>query len=346
MLPGVQPSAASGCNLVMAATVEHAMPDTHPFADMLPAAVQLLRDEANLTTARHVLDDARQDCFNRVEEIESHKPAFGFLASKKQRDDYASSLASVQAQLQTIDAMIARVSQARERLQPSLRAAMADYLNSADPMYRQGLKASRFHERWRRAHSVVVDRLKGFLRDARELRSALSKDVGAARERYSRDAIWHLSNVRNAAVELDREMAALNEVAAEHHKYVASTPFSEIRLPIVERWMATDRIDSVTLKTPVNGMLELDRLLTEFTDLRQPSLATVHGIFEAAAGEHNQLAEARLRQCWSTLLAYAEAHLVSDAELEPTLRDIEARQAEAERARMFATAVRPFDHER
>jgi hypothetical protein len=330
----------------MVETAVQTMPDTHPFADMSPAIVAMLRDEANLSTARHVLDDARHDCLNRLESIQGQRPTFGFLASKKQRDDYTSSLAAVQAQLQMLDGMISRVAQARERVQPSLRAAMVDYLNNVDPMYRQGLKASRFHERWRRAHAVVSDRLRAFLRDSREMRNAISQDAKTARTRHSSDAVWHLSNARNAAVELDREVAALNDISAEHHKYVSSTPFAEIRLPIVERWMAVERIDAITLLAPAAALFEAERLLSEFLELRQPSLATVLGIFEASAAEHNQLAESRLRQCWSSLLAYAEAHLVSDADLEPTLLDIERRQAEAERQRMFAPVARPFDSER
>lgn len=324
----------------------HPTQESTPFPEMSAGVLVLLRDEANLSTARHVLDDARHDCLNRLETIQAQRPPFGFLASKKQRDDYNASFTSVQSQLEMIDSMIARVTAARERLHPWLRAGMIEYLNKADPMYHQGLRASRFHEHWGRAHAVVADRVRGFIRDVREVQAALTSDVDAARPRYSKDSIWRLNNARAAAAELDREIGALNDVSAGHANFVAKTPFAQIRLPVIESWDCIQKVDTITLKTPADGIAEVNRLLTDFVELRQPSLATVHGIFEAASGEHAQLAESRLRQCWSALLAHAETHLVSDADLEPTLADIERRQAEAERARVLGQAYRPFDSER
>ncbi|PTY08225.1 hypothetical protein DB347_01180 [Opitutaceae bacterium EW11] len=330
----------------MSVAVVEPMSDTSPFAEMTPAVVAMLRDEANLSTARHVLDDARQDCMNRLESVRSQRPAFGFLASKKDRENYAESLAAVEGQLRTIDDMISRVSSARERLQPGLRAALVDHLNRVDPMYRQGLRASRFHEHWRRAHAIVADRLKAFIRDTRQVRIAVAADASAARARHSSDALYRLTQARAAAAELDREIDNLNQVCNEHRALVCGTPFAEIRLPAIELWKCIQRIDTITLRSPADALAETDRVVSEFTDLRQHSLETIMGMFTTASSEHAQVAEARLRQCWSSLLAHAEAHLVSDAELEPTLADIEQRQAEAERARIVASVPRPFEHER
>lgn len=329
----------------MSAVATH-MADAGPFSEMAPAIVAMLRDEANLSTARHVLDDARHDCMARLEKLRDERPPFGILATKKQRDEYTAAVDAVERQLRGLDAMISRVNASRDRLQPGLRAAMVDYLNHADPMYHQGLKASRFHEHWRRAHAIVADRLKAFIRDTREARNAIASDVTLGRPRHSADAVWRLSNARAAAVELDREIDTLNEVTAGHQSFVAATPFSHVKLPLLEKWNCMQRIDTLTLRLGADALREADQLIAEFTELRQPSLASVMDIFESAAAEHAQLAEGRLRQCWSTLLAYAEAHLVTDAELEPTLLDIERRQAEQERARVSAQILRPFDGER
>lgn len=330
----------------MVAAEAQTMSDAGPFAGMSPAVVALLRDEANLSTARHVLEDARHDCLNRREALAAQRPAFGFLAGKKQRDDYTAAMSAVETQLQVIDTMVARVTNARERLHPGLRAAMIEHLNRVDPMYHQGLRASRFHEHWRRAHAVVADRVKGFIRDTREVQTAIGADVSAGRARFSGDTIWRLNNLRTAAAELDREIAGLNEVSAGHASFVASTPFAQIRLPVLENWGCIQKVDTLTLKTPVDGVTEVTRMMADLQEFRQPSLTTVLTIFEAMSGEHAQLAESRLRQCWSVLLAHAEAHLVSDADLEPTLADIERRQAEAERARVLGQVYRPFDSER
>lgn len=322
------------------------MSEVSPFGDMSPPIVAMLRDEANLSTARHVLDDAQQDAKTRLDELKAHRPAFGFIGLKKQRDDYSSSLAALEAQLVLIESMRIRVDAARERVQPGLRAALADYLNHADPMYRQGFRASRYHEHWRRGHSLVSDRLRGFIRDLRETRKAIAADVERERARYSNDSIWHLDNVRKAAAALDREIDGLNRVSFEHAAAVAGTPFSELRLPALETLSCIQIIDTVTLRSPNDGLAETDGLLAEFAEVRQPGLETLLETFEMSAGEHAVLAEARLRQYWSSMLLQAEAHLVSDAELEPTLADIELRQAAQERRRIGDQATRPFDSER
>lgn len=330
----------------MSAVAALLMPETSPLADMPPAIVSLLRDEANLSTARHVLDDARNDCLNRLETLRAERPPFGFLGSKKQRDDYAAAVNGVEAQLQLIDAMINRVTIARDRVQPGLRAALVDYLNQADPMYRQGLRAGRFHEHWRRAHAVVADRVKAFIRDSKGAQTAITADANGRRTSYSSEATWNLTNARNAAIELDRELKALNDVSAEHRSFVAGTPFVDLHLPVVEKWDCIQKVDTLMTRGPTEALPEVNRLVTEFVDLRQPSLGTLQSIFESVAAEHAQLAEARLRQCWSSLLNYAETHLVSDADLEPTLAEIEQRQIAVERARFIAHGPRPFDSER
>src|SRR5882724_11574747 len=99
-----------------------------PFTDFPPAILELLRDEANLSTARHVLESARQDCLTRQVAVQANRPPLGFLASKKQREVYQTALSAVVGELELIDKMLSRVSIARERIQPPLRAALAGYL--------------------------------------------------------------------------------------------------------------------------------------------------------------------------------------------------------------------------
>lgn len=322
------------------------MSEPASLADMPPVIVSMLRDEANLLTARHVLDDARNDSLNRLETLRAERPAFGFLGSKKHREDYTAAMNAVEAQLRAIDAMIARVTAARDRLQPGLRAGLVDFVGRVDPMYRQGLRASRFNEHWRRAHAVLADRVKAFIRDTKGAQTAVTSDVNARRSAHSVDTSWNLTNARNAAIELDRELKSLNDVSFDHQSSVAGTPFVQLRLPVIEAWNCIQKIDTLMVKPPAEALIEVNRLLGEFTELRQPSLTTLLNLFEAVAAEHAQLAETRLRQCWSSLLGYAEAHLVSDADLEPTLADIERRQAEAERTRFNTFNPRPFDSER
>jgi hypothetical protein len=301
----------------------------------------MLRDEANLSTARHVLEDARHDCVAREEQLREQRPKFSFLASKKQRDEFAAATGVLQDQMSLIERMLTRVAAARERIQGPLRANLLDHMERSDPLYRQGLRAARFHEHWRRGLSLVADRLQGFLRELRASRNALQADVDQGRPTQSEEAIWCVTSLHGTAVELDREIDAFNRWSDEHANLVKGTAFGTVRLPVLEQWSCVARADTLARLAPAGALAQIDQLLSEFLEYRQPSLDTLAGMFQAAADEHGQIAENRLRQQWSELLAYAECHVVTDAELEPTLADIERRLALAERARLSAQL--PFD---
>jgi len=311
------------------------MPDTTPFADLPPVIVAMLRDEATLSVAINVLEDSRRDNLTRTEEINTRKPSFGgLLSSKKDREDYHAALKNVQLQLASIDALLSRATTARERLQPILRVALVQHLGTSDPAHRQGLRASRFHEHWHRCHAVVGDRVKGFLRDLREAHAAFAEDARTAKARPSSNTTWKLTTVRTAAAELERALADLNATAAEHAAAVAGTPFAASKLPVVEPWHCISRIDTIGVRPMPEAAAEAARMLAEFNDIKKPALETLEGMYQAAAVEHAHLAETSLRARWSELLVYAETHLVTDAELEPALADIERRLLDSETARL------------
>jgi hypothetical protein len=311
------------------------MAETKPFADLPAGIVAMLRDEATLSVAINVLDDSRRDNLTRTEEIQARKPALGgLLSSKKDREEYQAALKTVQSQLGAIDALAARAALARERLHPALRAALVQHLGQSDPAYQQGLRAARFHEHWHSQQAVVADRLKGFLRDLRESHAAYAEDARTARARPSSNTTWKLTTVRSAAAELERSLDELNATAAEHAAAVAGTPFAACHLPILEPWGCIARIDMMGVRPIPEATAEAARLLAEFNDIRKPALDTLEGMYKAATVEHAHLADTTLRARWSELLAYAEQYLVSDAELEPALADIERRLLEAERIRL------------
>ena len=312
------------------------MPDLSPLADLPPVIVALLRDEATLSVALNVLDESRRDNLTRTEEINTRKPSFGgLLSSKKDRDDYHNALRAAQAQLASIDALINRATHARERVQPALRVALVQHLGQSDPAHRQGLRASRFHESWHRCHAILADRLQGFLRDLREAHAAFAEDARTARARPSSNSTWKLTTVRSAAAEVDRAVSDLNTTGTDHATAVAGTPFAASNLPILTPWNCIARIDAIGVRPMPEAAAESARMLAEFKDIKAV-LEALEGRFKAATEEHAQLAETSLRARWSELLAYAEIHLVTDAELEPALADIERRLLEAERIRLEA----------
>lgn len=324
----------------MSQPTTNSTPAQPSFTELPEVIRDMLRDEANLSTARHVLEDARNDAVGRADKLRSERPKISFLVSKKQREEFAAASEAIQRQIDLIDAMLGRVAKARDRLQSPLRATLLNHMQEADPLYRQGLRAGRFHEHWRRGHSIVADRLRGFMRDLKAVRTALANDAGRGQSSLTEESNWAITTLHGASIELDREIDSLNRWGAEHAQCVQGTPFSRVHLPTLEKWSCTARTVSLSKSTPAAALVAVEAILTEFSEYRQPSLDTLIGMFQAAADEHGQIAETRLRQRWSQLLNYAECHLVADAELEPTLTAIEHRLSSAEHARL--TAQLPF----
>jgi hypothetical protein len=301
----------------------------------------MLRDEANLSTARQVLEDARNDVRAREDQLRANRPKIGLLASKKQREDFAASTAAIENQIKIIDGMIARVATARDRLQGPLRAMLLQHMEQIDPLYRQGLRASRFHEHWKRGHSVVADRVLGFLRDLKATRTVLSNDISKGLSVPSEESNWCITTLHGSSAALDLEIERLNRWCTEHAASVQGTQFARVRLPVLEQWSCVARTETLARNKLADALVTVEAVLTEFVEYRQPSLDTLTGMFQAAADEHGQIAEARLRLRWSQLLNYAECNLVTDAELEPTLTAIEQSISSKERARLSAQL--PFD---
>ena len=270
-----------------------------------------------------------------------------FLVSKKQRDDFAAASTAIKNQLHLIDGMLVRVAKAREQLQGPLRALLLQHMQQADPLYRQGIRATRFHEHWRRGHAEVADRLRGFLRDLKVVRNALSRDVGKKAGTLSQETLRCIATVHGASAALDLEIEKLNRWSAEHAASVQGTHFARVRLPVLDQWSCVARTEALPRTPPIDALATVEAMLSEFVEYRQPSLDTVIGMFQAAADEHGQIAESRLRHRWSQLLNYAECHLVTDTELEPTLTGIEQRISSKERARLSAQLpFNPFSSER
>jgi len=311
------------------------------FADLPDAIKEMLCDEANLSTARHVLEDARHDAQAREDELRASRPKISFLVGKKQREELAAASATIENQIKVIDGMLARAATARERLQGPLRAMLLQHMQQADPLYRQGLRASRFHEHWRRSHAEVADRLLGFLRDLKATRRSLANDISQNAAGHSEETSWCITTLHGSSNALDIEIEKLNRWGAEHAASVQGTHFARVRIPVLEKWGCVARTEILPSLAPGNALAAVDAILTEFTEFRQPSLDTLIGMFQAGADEHGQIAETRLRHRWSQLLNYAECHLVTDAELEPTITAIEHRISSKERARLSAQL--PFD---
>jgi hypothetical protein len=331
----------------MSQPTSNSTPAQPAFTDLPEVIRDMLRDEANLSTARHVLEDASNDALARADKLRSERPKLSFLVSKKQREEFDAANDAIQRQISLLDNMLNRVAKARDRLQSPLRATLLVHMQQADPLYRQGLRAGRFHEHWLRGHSIVADRLRGFMRDLKTVRTALTNDVGRGLLTLSEESNWAITTLHGASIELDREIDKLNHWGVEHTNCVQGTPFSRVRLPALENWDCTSRTISLSKSTPTAALAAVEALLTEFSEYRQPSLDTLSGMFQAAADEHGQIAETRLRQRWSQLLNYAECHLVADAELEPTLTAIEQRLNSAEHARLTAQLpFTPFTSER
>ncbi len=313
----------------------------HPpslFASLPADVAGMVRDEALLLRTRNTLE----------RELESHRQALRqsasprawlsavFLSSRRrlrraQRQDLRLAIASAQPLLE-------RAVSSRQRLSPSVRAALADHLGHLNPTYRQGLRAARYHEHWLRHHRLLCESRVGLVRELRHFLDTLSHDASRDLTALSPLSRWQLRQTQAVASTLERELADLNHIARLHEALVADTPFASARLPALLPWTNLAQLFLPPSTPPAKWIPALAELFQDFSEHKPAILTSQETLFREACAFHSALAENLLVDTWESLLAYAEVTLPPGPPIPELLTAIEQRQFEAERRRFHAPA--------
>ncbi|WP_404425235.1 hypothetical protein [Nibricoccus sp. IMCC34717] len=312
------------------------------FGTLPPDVAAMVRDDAYLSMARQALSTEVADLRDQVADARRITPLLPYLLDRRVREKRRVRVEHLSRRLHETSQLAQRVRTLRERLAAPLRAAIAHHLGNCDAGYRQGLRGSRYHEHWRRRHTVVEDRLRGFLRDLKDWLAAVEDDLEHKRPRMSGQTQWKLTSANAAAHELEQAIEDLNHVSDLHASALNDTPFEEVRLPRIEPWACITPLAEAASKQLLEARAYIEHLIQDFSTNKEQVLATIDVLFRDAASLHSSIAENRLVHSWTELQLYAETYLVSEEAVEPMVAEIEQRQNEAERARiMRQLAQRP-----
>src|ERR1700734_1955302 len=102
--------------------------------------ISLLRDEAYLDLCRNALKDALERLVAEKQQVSETRPPFGILASKKQREEFESSMQTV---LDTEGAI-------ENWLKAAIRERLRDYLRQVSENYRRSGKIAEAIKSWDR----------------------------------------------------------------------------------------------------------------------------------------------------------------------------------------------------
>ncbi|MDX2186571.1 MAG: hypothetical protein SFV32_06540 [Opitutaceae bacterium] len=319
----------------------------HPpslFGTLPPDVAAMVRDDAYLSMARQALATEIGELRDQVHETRKIGPLLEFLTNPRVRRQRQQRLDALLRRLHEETLLANRVRTLRDRLAPPLRAAIAHHLGNRDASYRQGLRGARYHEHWRRRHTLVEDRLRGFLRELREWHTAIDDDIEQRRPRMSGQSQWRLTNANAAAHDLEQAITDLNYVVDLHGSTLADTPFAEVRLPRLEPWSCITPLAEAASKQLLEARAYVEHLIHDFSTNKEQMLGTIDTLFRDAASLHSSIAEIRLAHSWAELQLYAETYLVSEEAVEPMVTEIEQRQNEAERARIMRQLAQRPDH--
>src|ERR1700677_5304420 len=99
--------------------------------------ISLLRDEAYLDLCRNALKDALERLVAEKQQVSETRPPFGILASKKQRDEFESSMQTVLDTESAIEARLGKLEAIENWLKAAIRERLRDYLRQVSENYRR-----------------------------------------------------------------------------------------------------------------------------------------------------------------------------------------------------------------
>lgn len=305
----------------------------------------VIRDEAQLRRCRETVERELIESRQRLRRFRRSHSWWRYLAQASyRRERHRTRVTEEQTQHQLLT-LLRQLKALQRRLSPTLtlRATLAQQLGEHEPLYRRGLRAARYHEHWRRQHTLVRDRLGVLSKLVQRVIAMLREDASLLRRRFSRETQHALEVAGAAALEVEHHVGALNEVSRHHRQMVQDTPFEDVSLPRLQGWNCASWFDRLANEAPASAVETLEKFVAPCTQDWPSSLSTIDVLFRDATSLHSSLAEKYLDDALDAMVTQAERFWIEDRDVRTVMEDIENRLTEAERARWVHEVARNPD---
>jgi hypothetical protein len=309
--------------------------------------ISLLRDEAYLDLCRNALKDALERLTAEKQQVTETRPPFGILASKKQREEFESSMQTVLDTESAIELRLGKLEAIENWLKSAIRDRLSDYLQQASENYRRSMKIAEAIKAWDRLIEHYGEQLLALARNVKNV-SVLFSGAGGARSAFG-DRAQAFAELRMGADSLDRTAVQLESLSRTMAMYAANSAYKDVQLAPLPIKGVVGWVDSLALQHDKDALPAAHEMEADARNVVAKKLTDFHASAEAALESLAAIDGQELENYWEVLRAHALAHYVQERDVDEVLNELNERYVVANierRQRAIENQVDPYGHER
>jgi len=310
--------------------------------------ISLLRDEAYLDLCRNALKDALDRLVAEKEQVSETRPPFGILASKKQRDEFESSMQTVMDTESAIEARLSKLEAIENWLKSAIRERLRDYLKQVSENYRRSGKIAEAIRAWDRLIEHYGEQLLALARNIKNVSVSFAGAAGGVRSAFG-DRAQAFAELRMGADSLDRTAVQLDSLTRTMAMYAANSAYSEVKLAEIPIKGVVGWVDNLALQHDRDALPAAQDLEADARMVVAKKLTDFHTSADEALKAIVAIDGQELENYWEVLRSHALAHYVQERDVDEVLNELNERYVVANierRQRAIESQVDPYGHER
>lgn len=314
-----------------------------------PELTAQLQDEAYAILCRQSLADALAQLESEKEQIRATRPPFGFLASKKAREDFAAALRQAEENEQGLRSRLEQVEQLDHWLKASLEKQLHKHLANTNAEYRCCNEACSAIALWESGVQYLREKSIAFARDARAVATAIDaqQTAPAIAGRSTFEArLRAIATLRKTVESTESDLADIMEARERFNRLSANQGPDAAQLPKPPVFRTTGWVDRLALLTDVQVYDEVRRAEAE---ARAFCSNGILALFAQANEVRAACLDARvtvLHKLWNQLRSYAQAHFVFERDVDEVIAELTEHSVGSDLRRRHTFGGDPFLSER
>src|SRR6202451_2936583 len=276
--------------------------------------ISLLRDEAYLDLCRNALKDALERLVAEKQQVSETRPPFGILASKKQREEFESSMQTVLDTEGAIEARLGKLEAIENWLKAAIRERLRDYLRQVSENYRRSAKIAEAVSSWDRLIEHYGEQLLALARNIKNVSVSFAGAAGGVRSAFG-DRAQAFAELRMGGDSLARTAFQLDSLTRTMAMYAANSPYKDVQLSEIKIKNVVGWVDNLALQHDRDALPAAQEMEADARAIVAKKLGEYHASAEAALETLAAIDTRELENYWEVLRAHALAHYVQERDV-------------------------------
>jgi hypothetical protein len=254
-----------------------------------PMLKDLLVREAHLRRSRDQLTPVWAQKEAELRAIQSARPGFWPVFSRRKREDYAQRLAEVQQVVDVLRQGVAVLDRIEPVIKKHITEAIEDLLRADHPEYVEALAALRQKEDWMRCVERFAERLNAFASQLGNVRNIACSGYARKSNAYSKNAGEAFQAAIDAARLLEDEVAFANRISDARARIFLANGFKSRPLPKLQPTGFAAWVAKISTLPLAEAQAQFDLLSAQTKQLHDTGLPELRA--DAEAMEKQQTGE-------------------------------------------------------